>query len=175
MVTSAAFKGPRSGRAVTFDRCPKQGVLAIVDGMASYLDPVTTVLGEDECWRMLARADVGRLAVSVSGEPLIFPVNFVIDNRSVLFRTAEGTKLASLAVSARVAFEVDGFDAATGEAWSVVVRGTAKVLEKLNDVYAAQELPLFPWEATPKPVFVRITPRAVTGRRFIAARGPRED
>jgi uncharacterized protein len=93
----------------------------------------------------------------------------------VLFRTAEGTKLASLAVSARVAFEVDGFDAATGEAWSVVVRGTAKLLEKLNDVYAAQELPLFSWETTPKPVFVRIIPRAVTGRRFIAARGPRED
>ena len=147
----------------------------MVYGMASYLDPVTTVLGEDECWRMLARADVGRLAVSVSGEPQIFPVNFVIDNRSVLFRTAEGTKLASLAVSARVAFEVDGFDAATGEAWSVVVRGAAKMLDKLNDVYAAQELPLFSWEATPKPVFVRIIPKAVTGRRFIAARGPRED
>jgi len=147
----------------------------MVYGMASYLDPVTTVLGEDECWRMLARTDVGRLAVSVSGEPQIFPVNFVIDNRSVLFRTAEGTKLASLAVSARVAFEVDGFDAATGEAWSVVVRGAAKMLDKLNDVYAAQELPLFSWEATPKPVFVRITPRAITGRRVIAARAPRED
>jgi uncharacterized protein len=124
---------------------------------------------------LLARAEVGRLAVAVQGDPEIFPVNFVIDNRTVLFRTAEGTKLASVAVSARVAFEVDGFDGATGEAWSVVVRGTAELLEHLNDVYAAQELPLFPWDAAPKPVFVRITPRAVTGRRFTAVRGPRED
>ena len=175
MVTSAVFKGPKVRRSSDLRPLPEAGAPAIVDGMANHLDPVTTVLGEDECWRMLARADVGRLAVSVSDEPQIFPVNFVIDNRSVLFRTSEGTKLASLAVSARVAFEVDGFDAATGEAWSVVVRGTAKMLDKLNDVYAAQELPLFPWEATPKPVFVRIIPRAVTGRRIIAARGPRED
>jgi nitroimidazol reductase NimA-like FMN-containing flavoprotein (pyridoxamine 5'-phosphate oxidase superfamily) len=143
--------------------------------MESYLAPEMRVLDEDECWLLLARAEVGRLAVAVQGDPEIFPVNFVIDNRTVLFRTAEGTKLASVAVSARVAFEVDGFDGATGEAWSVVVRGTAELLEHLNDVYAAQELPLFPWDAAPKPVFVRITPRAVTGRRFTAVRGPRED
>ncbi|MGH8824932.1 MAG: pyridoxamine 5'-phosphate oxidase family protein, partial [Jiangellaceae bacterium] len=52
--------------------------------------------------------------------------------------TAEGTKLASVTVSRRVAFEIDGFDAGTGQAWSVVVRGVAHVLERLNDVYAAQ-------------------------------------
>jgi nitroimidazol reductase NimA-like FMN-containing flavoprotein (pyridoxamine 5'-phosphate oxidase superfamily) len=142
--------------------------------MEGYLESGTTRLGGDECWRLLAVAEVGRLAIAVGETPEIFPVNFVVDNRTVLFRTAEGTKLASVAVARRVAFEVDGFDAATGEAWSVVVHGTAQVLERLNDVYAAQELPLFPWEATPKPVFVRITPRAVTGRRFTAARGPRE-
>jgi nitroimidazol reductase NimA-like FMN-containing flavoprotein (pyridoxamine 5'-phosphate oxidase superfamily) len=148
---------------------------ATVVSMARYVASDMKVLDEDECWLLLARAEVGRLAVAVHGDPEIFPVNFVIDNRTVLFRTAEGTKLASLAVSARVAFEVDGFDTATGEAWSVVVRGTPELLEQLNDVYEAQDLPLFPWDATPKPVFVRITPRAVTGRRFTAVRGPRED
>ncbi|HET6918339.1 MAG TPA: pyridoxamine 5'-phosphate oxidase family protein [Jiangellaceae bacterium] len=71
--------------------------------------------------------------------------------------------------------EVDGLDTATDEAWSVVVRGTPELLEQLNAVYAAQDLPLFPWDSTPKPVFVRITPRAVTGHRFTAVRGPRED
>lgn len=135
----------------------------------------TTMLAEDECWRLLVEAEVGRLAVAVGDAPEIFPINFVVDNRTVVFRTAEGTKLALLAISRKVAFEVDGFDAATGEAWSVVVHGLANVLDRLNDVYAAQELPLFPWEATPKPVFVRIKPRAVTGRRFVASRGPRED
>ena len=135
----------------------------------------TAMLAEDECWRLLVETEVGRLAMAIGDAPEIFPVNFVVDNRTVVFRTAEGTKLASLSISRRVTFEIDGFDAATGEAWSVVVHGVADVLERLNDVYAAQELPLFPWEAAPKPVFVRIRPRAVTGRRFMAMRGPRED
>lgn len=147
----------------------------MIEGMDSHQESGMTVLGEDECWRLLAGAEVGRLAAAVRDTPEIFPVNFVIDNRTVLLRTAEGTKLATVAVSKRVAFEIDGFDAATGEAWSVVVHGTATMLERLNDVYAAQELPLFPWHATPKPIFVRITPTRVTGRRFTAVRGPRED
>ena len=142
--------------------------------MSSYVAPATTILGEDDCWQLLAVAEVGRLAVSVHNVPEIFPVNFVIDNRTVVFRTAAGTKLAALAGSGRVAFEVDGLDAATGEAWSVVVHGTAEAVERLNDIYAAHELPLFPWETSPKPVFVRIEPARVTGRRFVAARGPRE-
>ncbi len=63
----------------------------------------------------------------------------------------------------------------TGQAWSVVVHGSAERLEQLNDVFAAQDLPLFPWDASPKPVFVRIDPVRVTGRRFVAVRGPVED
>jgi len=137
-------------------------------------DAGTTVLDEDECWRLLARAEVGRLAVSVLDIPEIFPVSYVVDNRRVVFRTAEGTKRASVAISPRVAFEIDGYDKATGEAWSVVIGGTAHLIENLNEVYAAQELPLFPWDPTPKPVFVRIAPTSVSGRRFTAVRAPHE-
>jgi hypothetical protein len=102
-------------------------------------------------------------------------VNFVTDNRTVLIRTAEGTKLAAVSVNPQVAFEADGFEAVGGDAWSVVVRGAARVLEKLNDIYAAQELPLVPWDARPKPIFIRIEPATISGRRFTAARGLREN
>jgi uncharacterized protein len=142
--------------------------------MTNHLESAATVLGEDDCWQLLARSEVGRLAVSKHNVPEIFPVNFVIDNRTILFRTAEGTKMAALAGSGRVAFEIDGFDAPTGQAWSVVVHGTAERVERLNDVFATHELPLFPWDSAPKPVFVRIDPLRVTGRRFVADRGVRE-
>jgi nitroimidazol reductase NimA-like FMN-containing flavoprotein (pyridoxamine 5'-phosphate oxidase superfamily) len=139
--------------------------------MADFLDPGMTVLTESECWELMARTEVGRLAVCVGEGPEIFPVNFVTDNRTVLIRTSEGTKLAAVAVNPQVAFEVDGFDTVRGEAWSVVVRGTARVLDKLNEIYAAQELPLVPWDATPKPIFVRIETATISGRRFAAERG----
>jgi hypothetical protein len=65
-----------------------------------------------------------------------------------------------------VAFEVDGYDAEHGEAWSVVLKGRAAELERMQDVFDACDLPLFPWLASPKPRFVRIEPDSVTGRRF---------
>jgi hypothetical protein len=65
-----------------------------------------------------------------------------------------------------VAFEVDGYDAASGEAWSVVLKGRAVELEHMQEVFDACDLPLFPWHASPKPRFVRIDPDLVTGRRF---------
>jgi uncharacterized protein len=132
-----------------------------------------SVLAEDECWQLLKAAEVGRLAVAAAGEPEIFPVNFVVDGDTVVFRTAEGTKLAALTVSSRVAFEVDGYDAATGEAWSVVVKGTAQRLDRFSHIYAAEELPLFPWQAGPKQWLVRIGSAAVSGRRFSVASPPR--
>jgi uncharacterized protein len=134
-----------------------------------------TVLSEDECWDLINAAEVGRLALAVAGEPEIFPVNFVADGHALLFRTAEGTKLAALTISSRVAFEVDGYLPESGEAWSVVVKGNAVRIDHFPDIYAAEELPLFPWHSTPKQWFVRVTPEKVTGRRFTIVRDPRDD
>jgi len=138
-------------------------------------DSGVNVLGEDECWRLLRTADVGRLAVVLTGEPEIFPVNFVVDGHTLVFRTAEGTKLFAVTASSRVAFESDGYDPASSEAWSVVVKGTAERLEHFADIYAAEELVLFPWQAGQKQWFVRIRDTTVTGVSFPAARGQRDD
>jgi nitroimidazol reductase NimA-like FMN-containing flavoprotein (pyridoxamine 5'-phosphate oxidase superfamily) len=137
-------------------------------------DSGVNVLGEDECWRLLRTADVGRLAVVLTGEPEIFPVNFVVDGHTLVFRTAEGTKLFAVTASSRVALESDGYDPASGEAWSVVVKGTAERLEHFSDIYAAEELVLFPWQAGQKQWFVRIGDTTVTGVRFPSARGQQD-
>ena len=134
-----------------------------------------SVLSEDECWQLINKAEVGRLAFAVAGEPEIFPVNFVVDGRALLFRTAEGTKLAGLTVSSRVAFEVDGYEPDSGDAWSVVLKGEAERLEHFPDIYLAEKLPIYPWQASPKQWIVRVMPAKVTGRRFTVVRGPRED
>jgi nitroimidazol reductase NimA-like FMN-containing flavoprotein (pyridoxamine 5'-phosphate oxidase superfamily) len=125
-----------------------------------------TILEPDECWALLRTAEVGRLAVAVAARPDIFPINFVVDHGSVVFRTAEGTKLAASVLGIAVAFEVDGYDGDAGEAWSVVIKGRAQEIERMHELFDAMDLPLFPWHAAPKHRFVRITPEEVTGRRF---------
>jgi uncharacterized protein len=122
-------------------------------------------LSAQDSWALLRKAVVGRLALTVDGSPDIFPVNHKVDHGSLLFRSAEGTKLAA-AIGHTVAFEVDGYDRQATSAWSVVVKGTAQEVTRLYDVLDAFEVPLFPWHSAPKPHFIRIEPDTITGRWF---------
>jgi hypothetical protein len=118
-----------------------------------------------EALALLRSVPVGRLAVVVDGVPDVFPVNHVVDHGTVVFRTAAGTKL-SAAHRRQVAFEVDGYDASKGEAWSVVVHGSARVVYEAEEAIEALRLPIFPWQSGAKPQIVRLTPSSITGRRF---------
>jgi len=126
---------------------------------------VVQELENTECWQLLRQAPFGRLAVVHDGRPDIFPVNQVVDRGSLLFRTDPGSKLVAAAVQ-QVAFEIDGFDPASGDVWSVVAKGRAHEVRQLHDVIETVALPLFPWQGGAKPHFVRIEVESVSGRRF---------
>ena len=69
----------------------------------------------------LIRLDSSLLSV-MTAEPLIFPVNYVLEGRTVAFRTDPGTKL-TWAKLGHVAFEIDSTDPSHREGWSVLVQG----------------------------------------------------
>lgn len=129
------------------------------------------VLSETECWNRLSRSTLGRIVTTVDGHAHIFPVNFAVQRRTVLFRTAEGTKLASTAINNEVLFEADDHNIAEG--WSVVLRGTARTLHTDEEIDEAEKAALLPWTATVKQHYVRIRPLSITGRRFLF--GPEPD
>ncbi len=128
------------------------------------------VLDGEECWRRLSEAQMGRLALAAGGSIDIFPVNFVVSDGALYFRTAPGDKLLELSVNPDVAFEIDGFDERT--AWSVVVKGVAERLETQTEIDEADRLPLTPWVPTLKYRWVRINPVAVSGRSFLREAEP---
>ncbi|MCU1570495.1 MAG: pyridoxamine 5-phosphate oxidase-related FMN-bin ding protein [Naasia sp.] len=113
---------------------------------------------------MLGRAAVGRLAVSVAGVPDIFPVSFLVDRGTLLFRTSPGTKLLELTINKYVAVEIDGIDG--DEAWSVVLRGIASRLERKAELAHADSLALSSWQPMSDFVYVCVAPMTVTGRRL---------
>jgi len=132
----------------------------------------TDALDERACWDLLRQGTVGRLAVVVDGEPDIFPVNYVVDHGTIVFRTDAGRKL-SAAARRPVAFEVEGVDAGQGIAWSVVVHGVGSEIRDMDEVIEAMDLPLRPLQAGGKARYVRITASAVTGRRIrVEGSGP---
>ena len=126
-------------------------------------DPVT-VLDEREAWNLLSSVALGRLVTYFGAQLEIFPVNFVVQKGTVLFRTAEGTKLFTTVMNDKVLFEAD--DHTVAEGWSVIVRGTAHLLSSAEDIREAEQSGLMPWVPTEKLRFVRITPTEISARRF---------
>jgi nitroimidazol reductase NimA-like FMN-containing flavoprotein (pyridoxamine 5'-phosphate oxidase superfamily) len=123
-----------------------------------------TILPEHECWDLLASVALGRIVTSVDDQPEIFPVNFTVQRRTVLFRTAEGTKLVSTAINRRVVFEADEHNVSEG--WSVIIKGIARILHSYDEIEEAERAGLLTWTAPAKTHYVRVQPMAVTGRRF---------
>jgi hypothetical protein len=126
----------------------------------------TEILDTDACWKMLRQTPIGRLAIELDGQPDLFPVNFVADGRTLVFRSNEGSKLAGSVHVQRIAFEIDGFGPAVNETWSVIVKGHAREVNDPRELQEVECLPLVPWGIDDKPVFVRIIPSLITGRRF---------
>jgi uncharacterized protein len=129
-------------------------------------------LTKSECFDLLAREPLGRIAIVDDEGPAMFPVNFIFDNHMVVFRTGEGSKLDAACRGSRVAFEIDGIDAATRTGWSVLIRGEAAEVTDPSELRRLSAITAMPWASGPKAHVVRILPAVVTGRR-IAGRGHR--
>ncbi len=123
-------------------------------------------LTEDECWNRLASRSVGRLAVSMANGPDIFPVNYRLDDETIVVKTAAGLKFAAATLGPAVAFEADGLDEMRHTGWSVVVRGHAEEIIELDELHVADTLLIEPWVEGERNRYFRITPTQISGRRL---------
>jgi nitroimidazol reductase NimA-like FMN-containing flavoprotein (pyridoxamine 5'-phosphate oxidase superfamily) len=128
-----------------------------------YDEDIITVLTTDECWDALRRHEFGRLAYVLGGEVSIAPVNYAVDGETLLFTTAEGSKLLGVLMNPDVVFEIDGYDDEL--AHSVIVRGRASLLSE-DQEHRIENVDLRPWLDTLKYNVVEVTPTRITGRSF---------
>ena len=121
-----------------------------------------------ECFELLAGEHIGRVAVTDDRGPVVFPVNFVLDRHTVVFRTEAGTKLHAASLGGKVCFEADETDEAARTGWSVIVRGEITEVTDRAELARLRELPLRVWAPGARDRYVRILPAALTGRRITA-------
>ena len=127
------------------------------------------VLDLDECLAKLVAVPVGRLAFHLDGELTILPVVHTVDGVDVCFRTTGDSKIQAAVDRDPVAFEVDQFDASTRTGWSVVVQGTALVVDDESDVRRLDQVARAPW-VPPHPgpsTWVRVRTQSITGRALV--------
>ncbi len=121
------------------------------------------VLDRAECLRLLARVNIGRIAVNAAALPMILPVRYALDNEVVVLCVGVGSTLDQATRHAVVAFEVDGSDL-EGE-WSVSVVGVARPVPDGDETTRAETLPLPRWWLGRPHRFVSVSTEHVTGRR----------
>lgn len=155
-------EGPENCHNVTM-ATPKLNI----QGRNQHTQPANpvTILTDEECWQLAEKTNFARLGTVENGEVFITPLNIVASEGKIFFRTATGSKLTQLILEEKVTIEFD--KAEGGQAYSVNIFGTARLLTDSEEIAKAQQLPLSPWVRTEKIEFVEITPRAMSGRRFI--------
>jgi hypothetical protein len=95
------------------------------------------------------------------------PVNYVVDNGRILFRTSPYSVIAKLASGQEVAFEVDDIDEFLEIGWNVLVVGFAHGVTDPGDIPKALEDRPAPWAPGGRNLYIRIQPETVTGRRVV--------
>src|SRR4051794_14776443 len=131
------------------------------------------IITEDECLRLLAEDEIGRLAIIDGGAPVMFPVNYQLDGRTIVFRTAPGTKLEG-GPRAPASFEIDSFDRATKAGWSVLAAGRLEEVD-VYDVKGETQLRVQPWADGTRERWMRLRPTRITGRVVRPRSNPQRD
>ncbi|MCW2901533.1 MAG: hypothetical protein JWO67_3798 [Streptosporangiaceae bacterium] len=124
------------------------------------------ILDRQECLTLLGSVPLGRVVFTERALPAVQPVNFALDQDSVIIRTAVGSKLAAAMRGTIVAFEADAFDGTNRTGWSVTVIGQASAVRDPAEVTRLSRLPLRPWAPGRRDQFIRIPSQHVTGRRI---------
>jgi uncharacterized protein len=118
-----------------------------------------------ECLDLLALRSLGRVAFTERALPAIRPVNYALVGNHIVLRTqADG--LGRRLDGQVVAFEVDDLDLAGGTGWSVVVTGTARLLQRPGELIRQDAAAPLPLAGEGHDATVTIAPGEITGRRI---------
>jgi nitroimidazol reductase NimA-like FMN-containing flavoprotein (pyridoxamine 5'-phosphate oxidase superfamily) len=124
-------------------------------------------VAEEECWQLLDTTTVGRLAFTTDTGIDVLPLNFVVFESRIYFRTEPGSPIARLAEGRDdVAFEVDYHDDMNQSGWSVLVKGSTVEAEAHDAEGAlASTRRLGPWAPGDRSLVIVMSPRTLSGRK----------
>jgi nitroimidazol reductase NimA-like FMN-containing flavoprotein (pyridoxamine 5'-phosphate oxidase superfamily) len=133
-------------------------------------------LDEAECLRLITPGGIGRLAYSGRYGPTVLPVNYMLYEGTIVFRTAqdsptdEDLRTGIADAEYKVAFEIDEIDLAAREGWSVLVQGPVHHVESDTERGSVLKAGVETWPGGDRELFLRIVPSRITGRRIRQAR-----
>ena len=132
---------------------------------------VVDLLGEAECWQLLAGGGLGRLVYSSRYGPTALPVVYLVDEESVVLGTwdsalfDEDLRTGIAHAEYQVAVEADRIDVDARAGWIVLVRGAAHHLDTEAERAPFIDAGLEPWIDGVPAHFIRVNPTSIWGNR----------
>jgi hypothetical protein len=132
---------------------------------------VVDLLGEAECWELLASGRLGRLVYTSRYGPTALPVIYITDERSIVVGTwdpvlfDEDLRTGIAQADYQVALEADQIDVDAREGWIVLVRGAAHHLDTDAERAPFIGAGLEPWIGGVAAHFIRVNPIGIWGNR----------
>jgi nitroimidazol reductase NimA-like FMN-containing flavoprotein (pyridoxamine 5'-phosphate oxidase superfamily) len=134
-------------------------------------DRVIEELSKDQCLNLISGGGIGRIAYTSRFGPVVLPVNYVLRDGAVVFRTAahgpldEDLRTGITDADYKVAFEIDSIDLDAKRGWSVLIQGPAHHVAGTEEE-AVRQAGVESWAPGDRELFVRIVPSRITGRRI---------
>ncbi len=124
-------------------------------------------LGYEESHLLLRSEVVGRVAFHPPPGLRIVPVNYVVLDDSIIWRTSPYTELGTYGADSEAVFEVDHLDHASRQGWSVIALGRIEVVDDYDLVVVIRAIrDPRPWAAGVRHVYMRLRIDHLSGRRI---------
>ncbi len=128
------------------------------------------ILDRAECLRRLREVPVGRLGFTLEGAMVILPVNYVLRDDRICFKTTWGSKLRAVAQQERVVFEVDDYRSGSRLGWSILARATPSMVEDPGVRAELDATGMMPWAPLTENAFwVQLHLDRLDGREILPA------
>jgi uncharacterized protein len=121
----------------------------------------------EECLQALDAKRIGRLGYPTADGPRIIPVNYVLTDDGIIFRTVPDGEVARNAMDTTCAFEIDDVDEFFESGWSVLAVGVAQLLTEADFQRLRFGRIPEPWADGPRILFVKLPLLQLSGRQLV--------
>jgi hypothetical protein len=122
------------------------------------------ILDEASCRYLLSTVPVARIGLVLFGAPVVLPVNIVVVDDDVVFRSARGSKLDAAIIQDLVVVQADRYDEHERTGWSVVAKGPAAELTEPDLLARVDALNLAPWGIPTADHVIAVRMHVLSGR-----------
>ena len=102
-------------------------------------------LDEGRCLALLKSEGLGHLGLTSGALPVVTPIHYQLVGRSLVFVTESGAKLNSARHNAVACLEIEGTDASTDMAWTVLATGRLREVHHPSSITSHIGISLRPW------------------------------